>query len=185
MQDFPGSNQLYHRECGSTISGQKIMPFKFSKRVPWRAKLERQQETKIVDIPPRMQARLGKGRMVIPRPLDVDALIRDVPKGKLVTVLQLREELARRSKVDVACPLCTGIFVRIVAETANEERNTGKRVVTPFWRVISSEGRLNPRFPGGAAAQKRFLAAEGHKILKASGKKPPVVADFESALVRF
>ncbi|HZI58695.1 MAG TPA: MGMT family protein [Verrucomicrobiae bacterium] len=166
------------------------MPFKSSKRIPWRAKLERQQEIKIVDIPPRMQARLGKGRMVIPRPLDVDALIRHVPKGKLVTVSQLREELARRSQVDVACPLCTGIFVRIVAETANEERNMvkknmGKRVVTPFWRVISSEGRLNPRFPGGTAAQKRFLAAEGHKVLKASGKKPPAVADFESALVRF
>jgi alkylated DNA nucleotide flippase Atl1 len=115
----------------------------------------------------------------------VDALIRHVPKGKLVTVSQLREELARRSQVDVACPLCTGIFVRIVAETANEERNMVKRVVTPFWRVISSEGRLNPRFPGGAAAQKRFLAAEGHRVLKASGKNPPAVADFESALVRF
>jgi hypothetical protein len=45
------------------------MPFKSSKRIPWRAKLERQQEIKIVDIPPRVQARLGKGRMVIPRPL--------------------------------------------------------------------------------------------------------------------
>lgn len=98
------------------------MSAKFSSRVPWRQKLERQQEPKIVDIPARMQARFGKGRMVIPKPLDVDALIRRVRKGKLVTVLQLREELARRSKVDVACPLCTGIFVRIVAEVAEEER---------------------------------------------------------------
>jgi hypothetical protein len=171
------------------------MPFKSSKRIPWRTKLERQQEIRIVDIPPRMQARLGKGRMVIPRPLDVDALIRSVPKGKLVTVLQLRQELARRSKVDVACPLCTGIFVRIVAEAANEElgmdkknigkKNMSKKTVTPFWRVVTGEGRLNPRFPGGAAAQKRSLASEGHKILKANGKKPPAVADFESALVRF
>src|SRR5262245_36509943 len=97
------------------------MPAKFSSRISWREKLERQQQPKTVDIPPRMQARMGKGRMVIPRPLDVDALIRRVPRGKLVTVLQLRQELARRSKVDVACPLCTGIFVRIAAEAADEE----------------------------------------------------------------
>jgi hypothetical protein len=161
------------------------MSAKFSSRVPWRQKLERQQEPKIVAIPARMQSRFGKGRMVIPRPLDVDALIRRVPKGKLVTVLQLREELARRSKVDVACPLCTGIFVRIAAEAAEEERRAGKKTVTPYWRVVSSEGRLRPKFPGGPGAQKRMLASEGHTMEKASGKKPPVVAHFAEALVRF
>jgi hypothetical protein len=164
---------------------KKIMAVKFTSRVPWRQKLERQQEPKIVDIPPRMQARFGKGRMVIPKPLDVDALIRRVPKGKLVTVLQLREELARRSKVDVACPLCTGIFVRIAAEAAEEERRAGKKIVTPYWRVLSSEGRLNPKLPGGLNSQRRMLSGEGHKIAKAAGKKPPAVAHFESALVNF
>jgi len=161
------------------------MPAKFSSRVPWRQKLERQQEPKIVDIPERKQARLGKGRMVIPRPLDVDALIRRVPKGKLVTMLQLREELARRSEVDVACPLCTGIFVRIAAEAAEEERRAGKKIITPYWRVVSGEGRLNPKFPGGADSQKKLLAGEGHKIEKKPGKKPPMVARFEAVLVRF
>lgn len=165
--------------------GTSAMTAKFSSRAPWREKLERHQQPKIVDIPPRMQSRLGKGRMVIPRPLDVDALIRRVPKGKLVTVLQLREELARRSKVEVACPLCTGIFVRIAAEAADEDRRAGKKVVTPFWRVISGEGRLNPKFPGGAGAQKRLLAGEGHIVQKAVGKKPPAVEHFEAALVKF
>jgi hypothetical protein len=41
-----------------------------------------------------MQARFGKGTMVIPKPLEVDALIRCGPKGKMATVFQLREELA-------------------------------------------------------------------------------------------
>lgn len=160
------------------------MSAKFTSRVSWRQKLERQQEPKIVDIPVRMQARFGKGRMVIPKPLDVDALIRSVPKGKLVTVLQLREELARRSKVDVACPLCTGIFVRIAAEAAAEERRAGKKTVTPYWRVLSSEGRLNPKFPGHNS-QRRMLSGEGHKIAKAICKKPSAVVHFEQALVRF
>ena len=158
---------------------------KFASTNPWREKLTRQQEAKIVQIPPRMQARFGKGTMVIPKPLDVDALIRRVPKGKMATVLQLREELARRSKVDVACPLCTGIFVRISAEAAEEERRAGKKSITPYWRVISSEGRLNPKYPGGVARQRRMLSAEGHKVLRATGKKAPAIADFETALVRF
>ena len=164
---------------------KKIMSAKFTSRVSWRQKLERQQEARIVAIPPRMQSRFGKGRMVIPRPLDVDALIRRVPKGKLVTVFQLREELARRGRVDVACPLCTGIFVRIAAETAEEDRRAGKKTVTPYWRVISSEGRLNPKFPGGESAQRRMLSGEGHKIQKGVGKKAPSIAQFEAALVRF
>lgn len=168
-----------------SVPSKLAMPSKFSSRIPWREKLTRQQEAKIVAIPPRMQARFGKGKMVIPKPLDVDALIRRVPRGKMATVLQLREELARRSKVDVACPLCTGIFVRISAEAAEEERRAGKKSVTPYWRVISSEGRLNPKFPGGVAGQKRMLAGEGHKIEKSSGKKPPAVARYEQALVKF
>jgi hypothetical protein len=182
-----GVQKLLHDGAPScTIYARALaMPPKFSSRIPWREKLERQQQPKIVDIPPRMQARLGKGRMVIPRPLDVDALIRRVRKGKLVTVLQLREELARRSGVDTACPLCTGIFVRIAAEAANEERRAGKKAITPFWRVVTGEGRLNPKFPGGTNAQKRALILEGHKLSSAKGKKPPAVAGFQEALVRF
>jgi hypothetical protein len=160
------------------------MSSRFQSRTPWRAKLERQQQAKIVAIPPRMQAHLGKGTMVIPRPLDVDTLIRRIRPGKLMTVLQLRQELARCSKVDVACPLTTGIFIRIAAEAAEEERRAGKKTVTPYWRVLSSEGRLNPKFPGGVESQTRRLAKEGHKVSRGEGKKPPLVIDFEKSLTR-
>src|SRR5690348_4738058 len=61
---------------------------KFSSRIPWRQKLERVQESKIVAVPPRMQPRFGTGSMLIPKPLDVDTLVRQVPKGKLVTITQ-------------------------------------------------------------------------------------------------
>ena len=129
-----------------------------------------------------MQARFGTGTMLIPRPLDVDAMIRQVPKGKLITELQIREQLARRRKADVTCPLTTGIFVRIAAEAAEEERRAGKKTVTPYWRVVTHEGRLNPKFPGGVQAQKRKLLAEGHKVNQSKSKKPPVVRDFEKRL---
>src|SRR5262249_14718006 len=161
------------------------MPARFSSRVPWREKLERQQAAKIGQIPQRMQARFCISRHGLSPPLRVGALFRQVPKGRLVTVLQLREELARRSKVDVACPLCTGIFVRIVAEAAEEERRAGRKAVTPYWRIVTGEGRLNPKFPGGTHAQKRMLAREGHVIRRPTGKKPPAVVDFGRALIRF
>ena len=159
------------------------MGSKFTSKVPWRQKLERLQEPKVVQVPPRMQARFGTGTMLIPRPLDVDGLMRKIPKGKLATVAQIREELARRCKADVTCPLTTGIFVRIAAEAAEEERGSGKKSITPYWRVLTSEGRLNAKFPGGVAAQKRRLMAEGHRLENAMGKKPPVVKDFEKKLL--
>ena len=138
-------------------------------RTSWREKLERVQDPKIVAIPPKMQKRFGRGKMLIPRPLDVDALIRKVPRGKLVTQAQLREKLARSSGADVACPITTGIFVRIAAEAAAEDERAGKRRITPYWRVIRDNGLLLEKLPGGPAGQADRLSAEGHSIDR-SGK---------------
>lgn len=135
-------------------------------------------------IPPKMVKRFGEGTMLIPRPLDVDALIRTVPKHKLVTQSQIRARLARESRADVACPITTGIFVRIAAEAAAEDERLGRRPITPFWRVVRDDGSLNDKFPGGAQAQAGRLRAEGHRILPGPGKKPPRVVDFERYLVR-
>jgi hypothetical protein len=150
--------------------------------VSWREKLEKKQEPKIVDIPRKMVKRFGMGKMLIPRPLDVDALIRKVEKGKLVTQAQIRERLARDSGVDVTCPITTGIFIWIAAEAAEEDFRDGKKLVTPYWRVIKKDGGLNPKFPGGIIAQSARLKKEGHIILVSKGKKPPQVKDFEKHL---
>lgn len=138
-------------------------------RISWREKLERVQESKVVAIPSKMQERFGRGKMLIPRPLDVDALIRKVPRGKLVTQAQLRETLAHACGADVACPITTGIFIRIAAEAACEDAREGKSRITPYWRVIRDDGRLLEKLPGGPAAQADQLAAEGH-TLETAGK---------------
>jgi len=150
----------------------------------WREKLEKKQEPKIVDIPRKMVKRFGMGKMLIPRPLDVDALIRKVEKGKLVTQAQIRERLAKDFGVDVTCPITTGIFVRIAAEAAEEDLRDGKKLVTPYWRVMKKGGSLNPKFPGGIEAQAARLKEEGHIMLVSEGKKPPRVKDFEKHLQR-
>jgi alkylated DNA nucleotide flippase Atl1 len=72
--------------------------------------------------------------------------------------------LARASQADVACPITTGIFVRIAAETAAEDARNGKVRITPYWRVIRDDGKLLEKLPGGPSAQAEHLAAEGHKI---------------------
>ncbi len=131
-----------------------------------------------------MVPRFGKGKMLIPKPLDVDALIRKAGKGRLITVSEIRSKLARDNQADVACPLTTGIFIRIAAETAEEDMHNGKKQVTPYWRVIKDDGSLNDKFPGGAKAQSRRLKLEGHAISPAKGTKPPKVKGFEDALVR-
>ncbi len=157
---------------------------KLSSRKSWQEKLHNQDHSKVVEIPPRMAKRLGTGTMLIPKPLDVDALIRKTRKGMLITVSEIRSRLARDNGVDTTCPLTTGIFVRIVAEAAEEELRNGKKQVTPYWRVVRDDGRLNEKFPGGVKAQARRLKEEGHSVSPGKGNRPPRLQDFEKSLAR-
>lgn len=149
----------------------------------WREKLEKEHGLpKVVNIPEKMVKRFGQGKMLIPRPLDIDALIRKIKKGKLVTQVQIREKLAKDFKVRVTCPITTGIFVRIAAEAAEEDLRKGEKMITPYWRVIKADGSLNEKFPGGTKAQAYHLKEEGHTIQLGKGKKPPQVQHFEKSL---
>jgi len=159
------------------------MKSKFTSRTRWREKLEKPQEPKVVQIPPTM-SRFGEGTMLIPTPRLVDDLIRKVPNGKLVTGGELRRKLAADFGADVTCPLTTGIFVRIAAETAEEDRTNSKRRLTPYWRVIKDDGSLNPKYPGGVESQARNLRAEGFAVTR-KGKTGRVVKEFERNLITF
>lgn len=152
----------------------------------WRQKLERQHPNhgKVVALSLRMRKRFDAGTMLIPKPLDVDAVMRRVRKGRLVAQSQIRDHLAKASKADCACPLTTGIFIRIAAETAEEDRRAGKKRITPYWRTIRDDGKLNEKFPGGTKAQAAKLRVEGFRIQAGKGKQPPRVEDFERYLTR-
>ena len=131
---------------------------------------------KLEEIPPNMQKRWGTGTMLIPSPREVDALIRTVPEGTVVTVSNLRESLASKHGANVTCPLTTGIFVRIAAEAAEESARDGDTTITPYWRVVKDDGTLNPKFPGGVQRQAERLREEGHRIVPGKGKRPPRIA---------
>lgn len=123
----------------------------------------------------RMSTRWGTGTMVIPAPIEVDELMKRVPKGKLVTINELRIALAKKHKVTIACPITTGIFAWIAAHAAEE--SGGK---TPYWRTLKTGGQLNEKYPGGIPALRQKLKAEGHKIVK-KGKRH-LVAEYDKAL---
>jgi hypothetical protein len=147
----------------------------------WREKLaDSKGLPKVGKVTGKMTRRWGEGTMVIPAPVEVDALMKQEPKGKLVTINGLRVALAAKHKVTFACPITTGIFSWIAAHAANESEAAGARRITPYWRTLKTGGELNPKYPGGAEGLAKRLKAEGHRILR-KGKRL-VVADYQSAL---
>ena len=47
-------------------------------------------------IPPKMARTLGTGTICVPAPLEVDEIMRLVPAGRLMTVNQIRQAVARK-----------------------------------------------------------------------------------------
>jgi hypothetical protein len=87
---------------------------------------------KIVKITGSMSTRWGNGTCVVPAPIEVDELMRQVPKGKLTTINQIRRKLAQKHKTNIACPITTGIFAQIAPGTAEEDNSCGAKKITPY-----------------------------------------------------
>jgi len=111
-----------------------------------------------------MRRRFGPGTIVLPAPWEVHELMRQVHKGRVTTINEIRAHLARRHGATVACPIVTGIHARIAAGAAGEAEAEGARRVTPYWRTLKAGGELNKKYPGGLSAQRRRLEAEGLRV---------------------
>lgn len=152
----------------------------------WQEKLRDSRDLpKVVKVPSKMVGRWGTksgDTLLIPAPIEVDEVMRTVPKGKLITTDEIRIKLARKHKANISCPLTTGIFAGIAAKAAEEAKSEGKQNITPYWRTLKAGGTINEKFPGGVEMQKKLLEKEGHKVIL-KGKKA-VVADFEKSLVK-
>jgi alkylated DNA nucleotide flippase Atl1 len=146
-------------------------------------KLQTPSAVKIVnELPPGAQNWGPPGAtMVISTPLEIEDLVRNIPKGKLATLESLRHVIADTHGTTITCPVTTGIFLGMVARAAAEQEMLGAKRVAPWWRVIRSDGTLNEKFPGGLAEHKRRLENEGHTTAK-RGKAKLEVVDFEKRL---
>ena len=153
------------------------------KHKTWQEKLADSKDLpKVEKIAPHMSQKWGRGTVVVPAPIEVDAVMKRVPRGKLITISEIRDALAKQHRATIACPITTGIFAWIAAHAADEAAAAGKRRITPYWRTLKSGGELNPKYPGGVAELRRRLEAEGHRVIQ-KGKRF-LVADYERALVR-
>ena len=67
-------------------------------KLTWREKLgETARKQGLPRVEPsegKMSDKFGKGTFVIPSPVEVDALMKSVPEGKLITINQIREYMA-------------------------------------------------------------------------------------------
>ena len=147
----------------------------------WRERINEVEE-KIHVITPEWEARLGKGKILIPCPLDIERLINSTKKGELLTNDTIREALANEKGVVTTASAPTGIYLKHVALAAEEERLIDGGEVTPYWRVLKPDGSINIKFPGEAEEQIKLLESEGHQIVMGKGKKPPKVVDYQSKL---
>jgi len=152
------------------------------KKKSWTEKLADDQGLpKVEKITEKMSKRWGTGTVVIPAPREVDALMRRVPEGKLVTINEIRKALAKKHDASIGCPITTGIFAWVAAHAAEEQRQEGKKDTTPYWRTLKTGGEVNPKYPGGVEKQRRLLEEEGHKVVQ-KGKRS-VVVDYEKSLM--
>jgi hypothetical protein len=129
-----------------------------------------------------MARQWGRGTIVIPAPREVDAIMCSVPKGRLITINQIRDLVARRHGATIGCPITTGILARIAAGAAGEDEAEGKKRVTPYWRTLKTGGEPNAKYPGGLTGLQARLRSEGHTIT--SRRKRKFVKDYERSLVR-
>jgi len=158
------------------------MPYK---RKSWKEKLEDSKNfPKTLKLKPnfpcfralkKMGARPGDSVVITP-PLEVDAIMKKVPQGRLITLKEICEKLAKKHKRDYCCTLTTGIFITTAANAAEETKGD-----TPYWRTLKNNGELNKKYPGGVERQKELLEKEGHTIT--SRGKRLFVKDFEKKLL--
>jgi hypothetical protein len=147
----------------------------------WQEKLKDSKGgPKISVINEKLSKSWGKGTVVIPAPLEVDAYMRKVSKGKLTTINEIRQALATKHGATIGCPITTGIFAWIAANAAEEQKQEGKSDITPYWRTLKVKGLINEKYPGGVEAQTALLMQEGHSVIKKG--KNSYVKDYEKAL---
>ncbi|MEM2941181.1 MAG: MGMT family protein [Thermoproteota archaeon] len=128
----------------------------------------------------KMGAEVGD-RVILVNPSEVVEVMKSIPKGRLITIVEICRKIARKHRVKACCSLTTGIFIMIAANAAEEAAKEGRDLKIPYWRTLKSGGFLNEKYPGGAENHRKLLEEEGFKVTR-KGRKL-VVNDYEKYLV--
>jgi len=120
--------------------------------------------------------------VVLVNPSEIVEIMKQVPKGKVITIVEICKMIAQKHHVQGCCSLTTGIFIMTAANAAQEAQQLGKLLEIPYWRTLKADGYLNEKYPGGALSQKKLLGAEGFTIIQ-KGKKYKV-HDYENYVMK-
>lgn len=119
---------------------------------------------------PKVETTPQGGTMVIPAPLEVYEIMAAVEDGDLITTEMIRTKLAGKHGTMTACPLVTGISVKIAAFASEDAQQSGTGPLIPYWRTLKSGWELNDKLPRGIEHQRAMLEQEGHTIIQ-KGKR--------------
>jgi hypothetical protein len=145
------------------------------KKKTWREKLQNSKSMpKVLEFDPKFpcgKALAKRGAkpgdpVVLAPPLEVDEIMRSVPRGKLITLDEICKRLSEKHGTMFCCTLTTGIFVMTAANAAEEALTGGEKDITPYWRTLKVDGYLNEKYPGGADAQRVKLEEEGFTVTR-------------------
>jgi hypothetical protein len=121
----------------------------------------------------KMGAEVGDS-VILVNPSEVVAIMKLVPIGKLITIVDICRQIARNHDVKACCSLTTGIFIMTAANAVEEASNEGRSLDIPYWRTLKADGFLNEKYPGGQEAHRKLLEGENFKVI-ARGRKYQVV----------
>lgn len=136
-----------------------------TKKVKSWAEKREEANAKYGEVKPVTKDMMGmkKGQMMlIPSPILVEDALEAIPPGDIKDTKYLRSILAAQRHAEVTCPVTTGIFLRIVAESAHEwhEQGTPISQLPPFWRVLGENAPLRKKVSFDLAPYLAQQAAE-------------------------
>ena len=101
--------------------------------------------------------------MLLTTAKDVAGFVGTLPAGEEVDIKALRAGLARQAGADIACPVVTGICLRIAAEYAGEKLAAGlpAKEVPPVWRAMPAGAPIWKKLENGAEEFRKQREAEG------------------------
>jgi hypothetical protein len=81
--------------------------------------------------------------VVLVNPSEVVEVMKDVPQGKLITIVEICKIIAKKHSVKACCSLTTGIFIMTAANAVEEAACEGTNMNIPYWRTLKADGFLN------------------------------------------
>jgi hypothetical protein len=132
-------------------------------RTSWEAKLRPELGPRVVE-----DGRNGRS-LLLPTPRLVGEAIAAIPRGRVMTIGQLRRALAERFNADSTCPLMTGMFAMILAGAVAEDLSQRRKPRWPVWRLVRDDGTLHPKWPLDPLYRATMLRQEGVRLTHRNG----------------